>query len=176
MSLLFEVSHRSASVSVLEQLSTDEADQARSSPRCCNRRWSPGNGAVHLQPHGRSARRRGRLPRQARLHRVGALEHCGIPDGRSDRSTPMCVTPRPPSSICSPSRRAGLPVVGEQVLGQVRRAYARRPGNHRRAHPARAGTFACQWASWSALGDQHHCGKRLRGFSGPRSVRSGCPA
>jgi len=129
--LLFGVSHRSAPVSVLEQLSTDEADQAKivakvlQSPlvteamvlSTCNRVEVY---AVVDAFHGG-------------LSTIGQVlsEHCGMPMGDLTKYAYVRYAEAAVEHLFAVASGLDSAVVGEQqVLGQVRRAYASAEANH----------------------------------------------
>lgn len=129
--LLFGVSHRSAPVSVLEQLSTDEADQAKivakvlQSPlvteamvlSTCNRVEVY---AVVDAFHGG-------------LSTIGQVlsEHCGMPMGDLTKYAYVRYAEAAVEHLFAVTSGLDSAVVGEQqVLGQVRRAYASAEANH----------------------------------------------
>ena len=129
--LLFGVSHRSAPVSVLEQLSTDEADQAKivakvlQSPlvteamvlSTCNRVEVY---AVVEAFHGG-------------LSTIGQVlsEHCAMPMGDLTKYAYVRYAEAAVEHLFAVASGLDSAVVGEQqVLGQVRRAYASAEANH----------------------------------------------
>ncbi|CAN5562095.1 glutamyl-tRNA reductase [soil metagenome] len=129
--LLFGVSHRSAPVSVLEQLSTDESDQAKivdqvlQSPlvteamvlSTCNRVEVY---AVVEAFHGG-------------LSVIGQVlsDHCGLPLGDLTKYAYVRYAEAAVEHLFAVTAGLDSAVIGEaQVLGQVRRAYATAEANH----------------------------------------------
>jgi glutamyl-tRNA reductase len=129
--LLFGVSHRSAPVSVLEQLSTDESDQAKivdqvlQSPlvteamvlSTCNRVEVY---AVVEAFHGG-------------LSVIGQVlsDHCGLPLGDLTKYAYVRYAEAAVEHLFAVTAGLDSAVIGEaQVLGQVRRAYAAAEANH----------------------------------------------
>ena len=129
--LLFGVSHRSAPVSVLEQLSTDESDQAKivdqvlQSPlvteamvlSTCNRVEVY---AVVEAFHGG-------------LAVIGQVlsDHCGLPLGDLTKYAYVRYAEAAVEHLFAVTAGLDSAVIGEaQVLGQVRRAYATAEANH----------------------------------------------
>ena len=180
--LLFGVSHRSAPVSVLEQLSHRRVRSGQDRrPGAAVLAGDRGHGAVHLQPR-RGLRGCRRLPRRPVGDRPGAL--------RAFRHGAR----RPDQVRLRPLRRGGrrAPVRGRQRPGfrGDRRTAGARPGAprlrrrrgqpHRRPHPARAGPARAVGRQAGAHRDRHRRRGRVGGVRraghGRRQARTGWPA
>ncbi len=129
--LLFGVSHRSAPVSVLEQLSTDESDQAKIVDQVLQS--SLVTEAMVLSTCNRVEVYAVVDAFHGGLSVIGQVlsEHSGMSLGDLTKYAYVRYA-RPPSSTCSRWPAAWIrAVIGEQqVLGQVRRAYAAAEANH----------------------------------------------
>ena len=166
--LLFGVSHRSAPVSVLEQLSTDESDQVKiidqvlQSPlvteamvlSTCNRVEVY---AVVDAFHGG-------------LSAIGQVlaEHSGMSMGDLTKYAYVRYSEAAVEHLFAVASGLDSAVIGEQqVLGQVRRAYANAEANaHRRPGPARSGPARPVGRQAGAHRDRHRRRRRQRRVGG----------
>ena len=129
--LLFGVSHRSAPVAVLEQLSTDEADQAKIIDRVLH---SPlVTEAMVLSTCNRVEVYAVVEAFHGGLSVIGQVlaEHSGMPMGDLTKYAYVRYAEAAVEHLFSVASGLDSAVIGEQqVLGQVRRAYAAAEANH----------------------------------------------
>ena len=166
--LLFGVSHRSAPVSVLEQLSTDESDQAKIVDQVLQS--SLVTEAMVLSTCNRVEVYAVVEAFHGGLSVIGQVlsEHSGMGLGDLTKYAYVRYAEAAVEHLFAVASGLDSAVIGEQqVLGQVRRAYAVGGGQpHRRAHPARAGPAR-------TVGRQ--AGAHTRPVSTPRAPRW-CPS
>ena len=166
--LLFGVSHRSAPVSVLEQLSTDESDQAKIVDQVLQS--SLVTEAMVLSTCNRVEVYAVVEAFHGGLSVIGQVlaEHSGMSLGDLTKYAYVRYAEAAVEHLFAVASGLDSAVIGEQqVLGQVRRAYATAEAQpHRRPHPARTGPAGAVGRQAGALRDRHRRRRRLRGVGG----------
>ena len=171
--LLFGVSHRSAPVSVLEQLSTDEAEQAKIVEKVLQS--SLVTEAMVLSTCNRVEVYAVVEAFHGGLSVIGQVlsEHSGMGLGDLTKYAYVRYAEAAVEHLFAVASGLDSAVIGEQqVLGQVRRAYAdRRVQPHRRPHAARTVPARTVGRQAGALRDGHRRRGRLGGVGGAEHGR-----